>query len=114
MFRHHHSSLVSATAPVVVSISNHLFTSEWISEPTLGRVNTSTSTPEEAATWIVMELHTSLKTKLMSGQNPREVILNLCSCLETQSNFKPIVQNIKGKSVHITPSIIASAVYRTQ
>ena len=44
---------------------------------------------------VVNDLETNLTTKLMSDPDPGGVIVELCRCLESETNYRTIVQSIR-------------------
>ena len=95
IFRHHFELLVNATAPVHRAIACRLYTAGWISKPTKNDATSTGISPELAAMQVVNDLETNLTTKLRSDPDPGRVIVELCRCLESEINYRTIVQSIR-------------------
>ena len=95
IFRHHFELLVNATAPVHRAIACRLYTAGWISKPTKNDATSTGISPELAAMQVVNDLETNLTTKLRSDPDPGGVIVELCRCLERETNYKTIIQSIR-------------------
>ena len=95
IFRHHYETLVNATAPVHRAIACRLYTAGWISKPTKNDATSTGISPELAAMQVVNDLETNLTTKLRSDPDPVGVIVELCCCLENNTNYRTIVLSIR-------------------
>ena len=55
---------------------------------------------------IVNDLETNLTTKLRSDPDPGGVIVELCHCLESETNYKTIVQSIRRELCKCTQQLV--------
>ena len=97
IFRHHYELLVNATAPVHRAIACRLYTAGWISKPTKNDATSTGISPELAAMQVVNDLETNLTTKLRSDPDAGGVIVELCRCLGSETNYKTIVHSIRSE-----------------
>ena len=109
IFHHHYELLVNMTAPVHRAMACRLYTAGWISKPTKNGITaTSGISPELAAMQIVNDLETNLTTKLRSDPDSGGVVVELCHYLESETNYRTIVQSIRRELCKCTQQLVCN------